>query len=436
MKLLKTLFLTTLLLVSVQICAENYPYRSDMLWVTVPDHANWLYELNQNPVVEIQVYQYGIPVEGNVTYSIGDDMLESFLHGNAKLVNGRTKIKMPGRKSPGFRDLRLEIKKDGKTYKHHIKVGFAVDRIRPVTKDPKDFDSFWRQNLEELKKVPLEYTKVPAPEYSTDKIECYLINLKVDQQGHSMYGYLFYPRNAQKGSCPVVLCPPGAGIKTIKNPLRHKYYAEQGMIRLEMEIHGLDPRLPQSTFNELSHAFNANGGYLADGIENPDRYYMKHVYCGMVRCIDLLTSLPEWDGRNVVVQGGSQGGALSIVTAALDSRVTLCAAHHPALSDMAGYSVKGATGGYPHFNRIPGFYTPSSLRTMALYDVVNFARRVKVPTFLTWGYNDVTCPPTTTYAVWNLLTCPKESLITPINEHWTSDDTDYKEMEWIKKRLR
>ena len=36
---------------------------------------------------------------------------------------------------------------------------------------------------------------------------------------------------------------------------------------------------------------------------------MKHVYVGLVRCIDFLTSLPEWDGKNVAVQGGSQGGA-------------------------------------------------------------------------------------------------------------------------------
>ena len=47
----------------------------------------------------------------------------------------------------------------------------------------------------------------------------------------------------QKGACPVVLCPPGAGIKTIKAPLRHKYYAEQGCIRFEMEIHGLNPEM-------------------------------------------------------------------------------------------------------------------------------------------------------------------------------------------------
>ena len=72
---------------------------------------------------------------------------------------------------------------------------------------------------------------------------------------------------------------------------------------------------------------------------------------------------------------------------------------------------------------------------MAYYDVVNFARKVKAPTYLTWGYNDNTCPPTTSYAVWNTLKCKKESLLTPITEHWTTTDTNRNQMEWIKKHL-
>ena len=36
-------------------------------------------------------------------------------------------------------------------------------------------------------------------------------------------------------------------------------------------------------------------------------------------------------------QGGSQGGALALIAAGLDERVTACVANHPALSDMAGY---------------------------------------------------------------------------------------------------
>ena len=443
MNKLKTIFLLLAFILAMNmsgvqnIKAENYPYKSDYLWLTVPDHADWLYQTGENAKVEVSFCKYGIPRDGELKYSIGNDMLQPDKHGSVKLKNGRAVINMGTKKTPGFRDMKLSVSLDGKTYEHHIKVGFSVDKIKPYTQEPQDFRSFWQKNVEELKQVPMSYTKELYKDYCTDKIDCYLVKLQIDKMGHSMYGFLFYPKNAQPGKHPVVLCPPGAGIKTIKDPMRNKYYAENGFVRFEVEIHGLDPRIPSETFGEVSRAFNdRNGGYLANGLENKDIYYMKHVYVGLVRCIDFLTSLPEWDGKNVAVQGGSQGGALAIIAAGLDSRVTQCVANHPALSDMAGYAAKGGTGGYPHFCRQPQILSNTDcLNTLAYFDVVNFARYVKAPTYLTWGYNDVTCPPTTSYAVWNTLKCTKESLLTPINEHWTTTETNRGQMEWIKAHL-
>ena len=436
--LLSLAFILAMNMSGVQnIKAENYPYKSDYLWLTVPDHADWLYQTGENAKVEVSFCKYGIPRDGELKYSIGNDMLQPDKHGSVKLKNGRAVINMGTKKTPGFRDMKLSVSLDGKTYEHHIKVGFSVDKIKPYTQEPQDFRSFWQKNVEELKQVPMSYTKELYKDYCTDKIDCYLVKLQIDKMGHSMYGFLFYPKNAQPGKHPVVLCPPGAGIKTIKDPMRNKYYAENGFVRFEVEIHGLDPRISSETFGEISRAFNdRNGGYLANGLENKDIYYMKHVYVGLVRCIDFLTSLPEWDGKNVAVQGGSQGGALSIIAAGLDSRVTQCVANHPALSDMAGYAAKDGTGGYPHFCRQPQILSNKDcLNTLAYFDVVNFARYVKAPTYLTWGYNDVTCPPTTSYAVWNTLKCTKESLLTPINEHWTTTETNRGQMEWIKAHL-
>lgn len=443
MNKLKTIFLLLTFILAMNmsgvqnIKAENYPYKSDYLWLTVPDHADWLYQTGENAKVEVSFCKYGIPRDGELKYSIGNDMLQPDKHGSVKLKNGRAVINMGTKKTPGFRDMKLSVSLDGKTYEHHIKVGFSVEKIKPYTQEPQDFRSFWQKNVEELKQVPMSYTKELYKDYCTDKIDCYLVKLQIDKMGHSMYGFLFYPKNAQPGKHPVVLCPPGAGIKTIKDPMRNKYYAENGFVRFEVEIHGLDPRISSETFGEISRAFNdRNGGYLANGLENKDIYYMKHVYVGLVRCIDFLTSLPEWDGKNVAVQGGSQGGALAIIAAGLDSRVTQCVANHPALSDMAGYAAKGGTGGYPHFCRQPQILSNKDcLNTLAYFDVVNFARYVKAPTYLTWGYNDVTCPPTTSYAVWNTLKCTKESLLTPINEHWTTTETNRGQMEWIKAHL-
>ena len=45
----------------VTLNAENYPYRSDYLWVTVPSHADWLYKTGEQATVEVQFYKYGIP---------------------------------------------------------------------------------------------------------------------------------------------------------------------------------------------------------------------------------------------------------------------------------------------------------------------------------------------------------------------------------------
>ena len=434
---MKRILLKLLVLFAVlDVTAENYPYRSDYLWVTVPDHADWLYQCGENATVEVQFFKYGIPRDGQVEWEIGTDLLPADARGSVQLKNGRAKINMGTVKKPCFRDLRLTMKLDDKTYAHHVKVGFSVDKIQPFTKEPKDFWQFWQQNLEESRQFPMHYSKEFVKEYSNDKVDCYRLKIDLDRQRHAFYAYLLMPRGAKPGSCPVVLTPPGAGVKTIKDATARRFYPESGFIRLAIEIHGLNPTLSEQVFNEINAAFNNHdNGYLRQNLEDRDQYYMKHVYLGLPRCIDVLTSLPEWDGRNVFVQGGSQGGALALVAAALDPRITYCVANHPALSDMGAGSVD-QTSGYPHFTKESGAYSEACLKTLSYYDVVNFARHIQIPVYMTWGYNDNTCPPTTSYAVWNVLSGPKESLLTPINEHWTSDATDRGQMEWMKKHLK
>lgn len=434
--MMKKLLMTAVMLLTLACAnAENYPYRSDCLWVTVPDHADWVYKTGEKAKVEVQLYKYGVPKNCEVTYTIGDDNLKPDSDGKVTLKNGRAVISVGTRKTPGFRDIVLTAELDGTKYTHHVKVGFSPEKIVPFTKEPADFMTFWQEQIAQMKKMPLQYSREEAKEYCTDKIQCDLIKLRVDNE-HSVYAYLTYPRNAQKGKHPICICPPGAGIKTIKEPLRHRYYAENGFLRLEMEIHGLDPRMSDQNFADISKAFGSKeNNYLQNGLDSREYYYMRHVYLALIRAVDFMTQLPEWDGKNVAFQGGSQGGALSMVAAGLDSRVTHCVVNHPALADMAGYSEKGRTGGYPHFNKLQGMLTPEKIKVMAYYDVVNFARHIKCPTYMTWGYNDNTCTPTTSYAVWNTLKCEKECLLTPINEHWTSDATEHGHMEWIKGRL-
>ena len=440
---MRQFLLSVLLLLGISTQAENYPYRADCLWLTVPDHADWLYKTGEKTKVEVSLYRYGMPQDVEVTYEIGPDMMPATSTDKVTLKNGRAVINMGTLKAPGFLDLRLKAALDGHNYEHHVKVGFSPEQLKPYTKNPADFDTFWQKAIEkarkEVKGDKLEVSRKKVEEYCTDETDMYLVKLKTDQH-HSIYAYLSMPKLSTLNSklstnkYPVVLCPPGAGVKTIKEPMRNLYYAKNGFIRLEMEIHGLNPEMTAEQFKEISSAFDHENGYLCNGLDDKDNYYMKHVYVACVRALDYLCSLPEWDGQNVFVQGGSQGGALSLITAGLDQRVKACVANHPALSDMAGY-LAGRAGGYPHFNRQNNMLTPAKVETLSYYDVVNFARRITCSVYMTWGYNDNVCPPTTSYIVWNLISAPKESLITPVNEHWTSADTNYGQMLWLKKQL-
>jgi len=417
------------------LCAQNFPYQNDLLWVTTPDKKDWLYQLGEDATITVSLYQYGmLQDEMDITYAVGPELMPYDNTGTVRLKDGVARITLGTMSEPGFRDCTMSVTIDGIKSEHHIKVGFEPNKLKPYTRFPDDFREFWTMAKNEAAQCPMEETRTHIPEYSTTEVDCYLIKLQTYKKGQYVYGYLTLPK--KEGKYPIVFSPPGAGIKPM-NPLKDIFYAEAGFIRFDMEIHGIRPDLDAETYLEISRAFgNGNNSYLVNGLENRDTYYMKKVYLSCIRALDYLTSLPEWDGKNLIAQGGSQGGALALITTALDSRITACAANHPALSDMAGYKA-GRAGGYPHlFTKFEGMDTPGKLKTMAYYDVVNFARLIKVPVFMTWGFNDNVCPPTTSYIVYNVLDTKKEALITPVNEHWISPTTRYSILEWINKNLK
>ena len=436
----KTLVYLALLfyIMATPIFAENYPYQNNVLWVTTPSHTDWLYKTGEKASVTVAIYEYGILQDGiEISYNIGQERLKADISKTTTLKGGKAVIDLGTMKKPGFLDCQMSIKLKNKIYKHHIKVGFSPEKLEPYTKMPTDFNDFWQGLLKEQESCPMNPEVKYIEEYSSDKVDCYLVKLQCYKRGQFIYGYLTKPKKA--GKYPVIVSPPGAGVKPM-NPTKTMFYAESGVIRFDMEIHGIDPSLSAEAYKDISRAFGDHhaNGYLANGINNRDTYYMKKVYLACVRAVDYLCSLPEWDGKNVIAQGGSQGGALALIVTGLDSRITACVANHPALADMAAYAEKGRTGGYPHFgNRYQGVeLTPNVIKTLSYYDVVNFSRCIKVPVFMTWGYNDDVCPATTSYCVYNVLPDSKEALITPVNEHWVSLETRYNQLDWIKKQLK
>ena len=400
------------------------PRRQYVEYIVKASHADRNYATGEEATITIEAYKGGQALDGvMVHYSAGDEMMKPDSNDSVAFARGKAVIPVGTRSEPGFRACSLHFTVYGKEYKDLVKLAFSPERIKPFTANPKDFDRFWQKALKEAAGTDLNPEITPLPSRSTESVEAFLVKLNVGPGGRNMYGYLTKPR--AKGKYPVLFCPPGAGSKKIGFT---NYYSEQGYIYLNICIHsGCNPELSDDLYASAQRVAEQ---YERNGIDDKDSFYYRSVYAGCSRCIDFLCSLPEWDGKNVGVTGGSQGGALTIVTAALNPKVTFCAPFYPALCDLTGFC-HGRAGGWPKYFR-KGAEADGAAETLQYYDVVNFARRLRCPVFFSFGYNDDTCSPTSTYGTFNVITAPKKLAVTPTSGHWRFPETNDEAMDWMK----
>jgi cephalosporin-C deacetylase-like acetyl esterase len=422
--------LCTFFLLSATLLTAQQPERYVKVNIA-PDHVDWLYKPGEKVRFEVEVTRNDEPLQGvEIRYEVSPDMLPAVKKGEQTLKNGKFSLDGGTMKEAGFLRCRVWATYNGKTYEGMATAGFSPADIIPVTTLPADFLEFWNKAKDELSKIPLNANITLLPERCTDKVNVYHVNFQ-NYGNARVYGMLCVPK--EQGKYPAVLKVPGAGIRPYSGDIVN---AERGVITLEIGIHGLPVNLESSVYiNLMRHAVS---NYWHYNLDDKDRYYYKRVYLGCVRAVDFIFGLPEFDGSNIVVSGGSQGGALAIVTAALDDRIKGLSSFFPALCDIMGY-LKGRAGGWPHmFNEANRDFnnTPRKLETLGYYDVVNFARQVKVPGFYSWGYNDMTCPPTTTFAAYNVITAPKTLLVAEETGHWNYPEQTEASWTWIMKQLK
>ncbi|MDR2774588.1 MAG: acetylxylan esterase [Tannerella sp.] len=392
--------------------------------IVTPNHADWRYKVKEDVTFDIQVYKDNILMKNvSVDYEIGPEVFPTEKKDGVILKDGKLTLKS-SMKEPGFLRCKVTAKVDGKNYEEMATAGYDIENIQPTTVNPDDFDKFWSDVIVEARKTPLSPKKILLPEKCTSTQDVYEVSFQNDRYSSRIYGILVTPK--APGKYPAILRVPGAGIR----PYGGSGIGNDDVIVLEIGIHGIPVTMPQEVYNNLSAG--ALNDYPRINMNNRDVHYYKRVYTGCVRAVDFIYSLPEFDGNTVGVTGGSQGGALSIVTAGLDPRIKFLAAYYPALCDFAGY-LNNRAGGWPHYYRNVK-PQPNEVETLPYFDVVNFARRVQAPGWYSWGFNDTVCPPTSMSAAYNVIPGQKELKLYLNTGHWTYPEQTAAGNEWLQKQ--
>lgn len=419
--------------------AQTTQQRQYVTVTFMPNHDSWLYQCGEKVEMQVQVMQFNVPLK-NTKVNLSWGMEMSKADENRTINTGKTgiaSVTLPGSKVPGFKTLSATVTVEGKDYWNYITVGFEPEKIEPTTPMPKDFLEFWNGQLAAARKTPLEPLFTLQPDLCTPYSDAYMVRYQNDGSYHFFYGIIRVPKgvNPVTGTTryPALLEVPGAGVRSYKG--MSDDFTKAGIITLQIGIHGIPVNLPDEVYRDLKNVALSN--YNANRYEDRNAYYYKHVYTGCVRAIDLLCSMSIVDSTRIAVTGGSQGGLLSLVVAGLAPDHIYCVSTaYPAMSEVAG-SMRGRIDGWPRlFNGNKKVVAlEEKIKVSEYYDAVSFARLVKAPMLFIQGFNDRTCPPTTTYSVYNVLDCEKEIVLPKDCAHWLYGETWNQRRDWLIEKL-
>lgn len=325
---------------------------------------------------------------------------------------------------PGFYTLYMTIKSNLLNFNKSFAFGIDPEKIVSPTDVPSDFDNFWMRAKRELSAVDPQFKLIRKDSLCSAKRDVYLVEMR-SLENVLIRGWYARPKAA--GKFPAILHVQGYS----STQEMSSGYSGDDMAVLVLNVRGHG-----NSKDNINPGFP---GYLQYSLKDREKYIYRGAYMDCVRAVDFLCSRGEVDSRYIVVEGGSQGGALSFATAALDNnRISLCIPAVPFLSDFPDYFKVAEWPGneFKEFvARNPDFGWNKVFETLRYFDIKNLAPWVKCPVLMSIGLKDVTCPPHINFAAYNQLKVRKEYVVYPESGHGLPSEYMKAKVDWMKKEL-
>jgi len=223
----------------------------------------------------------------------------------------------------------------------------------------------------------------------------------LDALGSQAHGYIAKP--AREGKFPAVIQLQYAGVYALQ-PNQSVQRAANGWLMINVDSHDKSPSDP---------AGNVPRNYQSVGNTDREKNYFLSMYLRDSRVLDYLLTREDWDGKTLVLIGGSMGGQQSIMLAGLrPEKITGVLVCVPAGADSNG-DLHGRKAGYPNWNSTD----PEVMKTALYFDTVNFSSRINAPVMAGMGFIDTISPPAGVWTMLNQIKAPVEALPMIESEH-------------------
>jgi cephalosporin-C deacetylase len=307
---------------------------------------------------------------------------------------------------------------------------------RPDVAEPADFDDFWTSTLAEARSLSTDpvldavagpFTEVTVTDltfagFGGDPIRAWITRPHGEERRPAVIEYLGY--NGGRGL-------PGERLT----------WAAAGYVHVLMDTRGQGSGWGSGGDTADPHGSGpAFAGFLTRGIDDRAGYFYRRVFTDAVLLTDVVAGLPFVDPGRIAVTGGSQGGAISLATAALSPRVAAVMPDVPFLSHFRRSAELTPAAPFTELASYLAVHRDAVDRvfaTLSYFDGVNFARRIAVPALFSVGLMDEIVLPSTVFAAFNHLSSEdREIAVYGFNgheggqlHHW------YRQQDWLAGRL-
>lgn len=305
-----------------------------------------------------------------------------------------------------------------------------LKNYKGVRETPSDIKIFWEKNKESLKGGH-ERIEILSSSFKSPICNCYDLFFRgVD--GERIYAKMILPKEI-KEKIPAIVEFHGYGGNS-GDWTRRLHYSSLNIAYFIMDCRD---QMGQSGKDNL------RVGNLTKGLkEGPEELYYKKVYLDALRLVNIVMDLDEVDEKKVLTLGYSQGGALALAAAALNTKIKSTFAIYPYLCDFKrvwdldyGEFAYQELRDYFRWNDPTHEKEEEVFKTLDYIDIKNLAPLIEGEISLVTGLMDKVCPPSTQFAMFNSLKGIHKHIIYPDFGHENINGLEDKIYLWVLEKL-
>lgn len=278
---------------------------------------------------------------------------------------------------------------------------------------PEDFDAFWDEGLARVAALETDAELVRA-EFQVKGAECFHLYFN-GTDGARIHAKYLRPAGLTEPA-PVIFQFHGYTGDSAD------WWEKLSWLQQGFAVAALDCRGQAGLSQDIGgvHGTTYLGHIVRGLLDGPEKLLYRQIFLDTAVLVKVVRAFPEIDETRMAAYGGSQGGGLSLVCAALSPDIKRAAVMYPFLCDYKRvWEIDCGGSAYEELDRFFRAHDPRHEREEEFFtrlgyiDVQYLTPRIRADVLWATALRDQSCPASSQFAAYNHLTCEKKMLLYP-----------------------